>query len=87
MAFSFTKTEESVFDNMRFSHGTFTNSGGGTGGDIRTGLQQVQQVLLQPKGTAVSASHCVVSESLPGHDPVTIVTPADVSGYWFAFGY
>jgi len=87
MAFSSTKEVESVFDNRRYTFGTFTNSGGGTGGDIRTGLEQIEQLIVQPKGTAVAAAHCVTSESFPVRDGVTIVTGANVCGYWFAFGY
>ena len=87
MAFTFTKDEESVFDNRRYSRGTFISSGGGKGGDVLTGLEQVEQLILQPKGTGVVASHCVVNETFPTRGTVTIVTAANVAGYWFAFGY
>lgn len=87
MSFSFTKTHESVFDGMRYTSGTYTNAGGSTGGDIRTGLEQIQGIMLQPKAAAVVAAAPVVNENLPVRDPVTIVTGANEAGYWFAFGY
>mgnify|MGYP001769788186 CR=1 FL=1 len=87
MAFTSTKLEENVFGNFRFTRGTFANDSGSTGGPIRTGLQQVQQVMLQPKGAVVAADHCVVNRSLPANAPITIVTGADICGYWFAIGY
>jgi len=85
MAFTFTKTGESV-DGKRVMWGTYTSAGGSTGGDIYTGLQQVEGIMLQQKGAAVVASQPVVNETFPMHDPVTIVTIANGVGYWRAFG-
>jgi len=86
MAFTFTKTNETVEGNERVTSGTFTSAGGSTGGDIYTGLQKVFGMKLQQKGSAVVASQAVINETFPKVDPVTIVTAANVSGWWRAFG-
>ncbi len=85
MAFSFTKDGESVAGDKRFASGTFTNSSS-TGGDIYTGLSQVEGMFLQQKGSAVVASQAVINETFPCHDPVTIVTANNAAGYWVAWG-
>lgn len=87
MAFSFTKDNESVAGDSRLTSGSFANTSGSTGGGIRTGLQQIQGLIIQQKGSGVIDSQAVVNGSFPCHDPVTIVTKADVSGYWIAWGY
>jgi len=66
--------------------GTFTNTGGGTGGDIETGLSVVEDLHVQEKGAAV-VSNTVVNEDFPlNGGSVTIVTAADVDGRWIALG-
>lgn len=88
MAFSFTKDTETVAGDLRVSSGTFTNTGGGVGGDIYTGLQQVQGLIIQQKSDAVVATQGVVNETFPRSDPVSIVTEGtnNICGYWFAWG-
>lgn len=86
MAFSFTKKAEIVAGGTRITYGTYTSAGGSTGGDIRTGLQKVYGMVLQQGGTTVVASHAVINETFPMSDPVTIVTAANGTGYWMAFG-
>lgn len=68
--------------------GSYTNDGDSTGGDISTGLSTVNFVMLQPKGTSVSANQPVVNETLPlnGTGAVTIVTSANEVGTWMAIG-
>jgi hypothetical protein len=85
MAFTSTKTGESV-GGQRVTRGTFTSADGSTGGDIYTGLQQIEGMRLQQKGAAVVASQAVVNETFPMTGPVTIVTAVNASGYWQAFG-
>lgn len=71
-------------------YGTYTSSGGGTGGDIVTNLYTVEDFRLQPKGAAVIATQSVVNETLPltnTRGTVTIVTSADEAGFWEAWGY
>ena len=87
MAFAFTKNNETVAGDLRFTSGTFTNTSGGTGGNIYTGLQQVHGVILQHNSSAVVADQPVLNETFPMQDPVTIVTTADADGYWQAWGY
>jgi hypothetical protein len=86
MAFEFTKDLEWE-EGLRFRSGTFTNGGSDTGGDIYTGLQKVEGMFLQQKGSAVVAAQPSVYETFPKADPITIVTTADADGYWIAFGY
>lgn len=67
--------------------GTYTSSGGGTGGDIKTGLNRVNYISLQSKGSAVIADAPVVNETLPlSSGDVTIVTAANEVGSWYAVG-
>ena len=86
MAFSFTKTNEAVAGDSRLTSGTYTSAGGSTGGDIYTGLQQIQGLILQQNSTGVVASQPVINETFPRTDPVTIVTAANGTGYWMAWG-
>ena len=87
MAFSSATTETTVFGNKRVTYGTFTNAGGSTGGDIETGLDRVDAIHLVHSGTVVVASAPVVNETFPlASGDVTIVTVADASGFWIAYG-
>ena len=81
-----TKDVEMVAGDVRVTEGTFTSSGGATGGDIITGLQKVYLVIVQQKGSGVVASDAAINETFPCNDPVTIVTAANVTGRWFALG-
>lgn len=87
MAFTASVTRIGVDGDRRYVQGTFANTGGSTGGDITTGLDQVEFVALQHTGSSVVASAPVVNETLPlnGGD-VTIVTVADTSGVFYARG-
>lgn len=86
MAFSHT-TEKTVFGNKRIVTGVYTNTGGSTGGDIATGLSQVDAVFLQPKGSAILANQPVVNEAFPlNGGAVTVVTTADEIGTFIAVG-
>lgn len=86
-AFAYTKTYECPVGSMRMTGGTFTPSGGATGGDIDTGLQTVHDIWLQHTGDTVIAGAPVVNETLPKTGLITIVTTADKAGIWAAFGY
>jgi len=77
----------SVFGNKRVTWGTFTPSGGSTGGDINTGLRRCESILLQYGGAAAITDAAVVNETLPcSGAAVTIVTVADKAGTWIAIG-
>lgn len=69
-------------------NGTFTNTGGSTGGEVKTGLNRVESFQIQHTGAAVVISAPVVNETIPLESgDVTIVTLADADGIWEARGY
>lgn len=88
MAFTSTITSKTkIFGSMQKKWGTFTNTGGSTGGDINTGLTSVESINLTYSGSSVVASAPVVNETLPADgSAITIVTVADADGYWEAIG-
>lgn len=80
-----------VFGGRRVAYGTFVNDGGSVGGNITPGLSHVSEFIIQETGAAVIANRSVVNETLPKSGDATtltiaIVTDANVSGQWFAFG-
>jgi hypothetical protein len=75
-----------VFGNKKVVYGTFASSGGATGGDIATGLQVVENIILQHTGSSVSADAPAINETLPCGGDVTIVTTANTAGSWMAIG-
>ena len=84
-----TASGKTVFGNKRRVIGTYTNTGGSTGGDVTTNLSSVETFTLQTKGSAIVASAPVVNETFPlvnSTGAVTIVTNADEVGYWEATG-
>ena len=86
-AFSSTILYQGSIGDKRIVGGTYTSTGGGTGGDIATGLVLVEDCHLQPKGSAVLANEPVVNETIPLQSgAVTIVTTADEVGTWQAIG-
>jgi hypothetical protein len=87
MAFSCEKLYDFVGGDLRFTGGTFTNAGGDTGGDIYTGLQKADGMILQQQGSSVVASQAAVNETFPKADPITIKTADGADGWWLAFGH
>ena len=89
MAFSSSITQRATsVGNKRMSYGEYISSGGGTGGDIDTGLRSCELIALTPFGAAVATNASVVNETFPvAGSAVTIVTDADQAGYWIAWGY
>jgi hypothetical protein len=87
VAFAYTVEKRTVFGDLRVVIGTFTPSGGSTGGDIKTGLSRIFHMGLQHSMNAVVASAPSCNETFPfaGGD-VTIVTTADSTGTYMAFG-
>ena len=70
--------------------GTFTNTAGSTGGDIDTGLDLCDFLIpFELKATA-PADMIGLNEDFSGGpilgNAITIVTAADVDGYWIAVG-
>lgn len=88
MAFTLSSKQTTVFGNKRIEDGVYTNDGGSTGGNITHGLQTVENVFLQAKGSAVIANAPAVNETLPltGNTPVTIVTAANEVGTYMLIG-
>tara|TARA_R110000751_G_scaffold78908_1_gene159258 strand:+ start:179 stop:454 length:276 start_codon:yes stop_codon:yes gene_type:complete len=87
MAFTYTLTSNTVMGNKRIAIGTFTNSAGGTGGEVVTGLNRVDFMTLTTTGTIAAPGELVVNETLPLESgSVTIVTSADIVGVWMAIG-
>lgn len=88
MAFSSAVTSPigTVFGNKRVVFGSYTNTGGSTGGSVSTGLDQVDVFFMQPTGTVVSANQPVVNGTYPIAGSVTIVTSANETGVWIAAG-
>jgi chorismate synthase len=93
MAFTSAIEDSSFQGNKKKTWGTYTNSGGGIGGDIKTGLRICEGLTLKPKGSAVSANASVINETFPvlktsaqTSAQVTIVTDENQVGTWEAFG-
>ena len=88
MAWSFTRDNDTVEGDLRWSYGTYTSTGGTTGGVIYTGLQRVYGMLLQQKSDAVVATQPKVNATAgtPTADGITIITIAAGTGFWMAFG-
>ena len=89
MAFTATQVYQNVVGNEREIRGTYENTGGSTGGEVLTGLGEVRDFALHPKGNAILASTPVYDETLPlvnTSGSVTIVTNANESGTWVARG-
>jgi len=87
MAFTVTILDRSVAGNKRVVTGLCVNDGGSTGGEITTGLNRVDHIQLQGKGSAVQSNAAVVDETFPlASGDVTVVTDADKSFYFRAEG-
>ena len=87
MTIANTITKRVVMGSYKVAWGTFTVSGGATGGDIDTGLTLVHAIYLQTTGSAVSADQSAVNETLPADgSEITIVTTANTVGNWYAVG-
>jgi len=68
-------------------YGTYTASGGSTGGDITTGLGTILAIHLQAGGSSVVADAPTLNETLPlKADGATAIVTADTTGYWWAIG-
>ena len=86
MAFSATKTGESVFGNKRVTYGTW-DGGGDTGGNINTGLRIVDFMTLTAAGALIVADAPTINETFPvAGTAVTIIVTSDTDGYWIAYG-
>ena len=80
MAFTSTATYEDFTSKHRVI-GTFTNTGGSTGGTIQTGMKKVLHINLNDSTSAT----CPYASSLSGGNAV-IVTAANATGTFEAIG-
>ena len=73
----------------RFHWGSYVSSAGGTGGDIDTGLRLCHGFWAIPTTTSgvVSVNEAGLLTGPITGSAVTIVTGADESGVWYAFGF
>lgn len=88
MAFSSTVLDRMVIGDRVKVFGTYTNGTGDVGGNIATGLSQVQSCILQKSGSGTGTITHSVNETFPlaGGD-VTIVTGDQEDGFFDAIGY
>lgn len=89
MAFASTidRNVQNTVGDRKVVTGTYASTGGSTGGNIDTGLEWCDFISLQSKGSAVATNAPVVNETLPvAGNAVTIVTDADETGNWIAYG-
>ena len=85
MAFASTITGYTKMGNKNVTYGSWTTDT--TGGDINTGLRQVDFMLLTPTGSTVSSDAPTVNEALPvSGSAVTIVVTSAIPGDWMAIG-
>lgn len=92
MSFTYTVSEtiDGGMGSRAFAFGTYTSSGGSTGGDVVTGLRTVFNFTIQPKGSAVKATRSKANEAFPlvnSTGAVTIVTSSNEVGQWSCTGY
>lgn len=92
-AFAYTRsTEVEIVGKKRRVRGTFTSTGGATGGDIVTGLSFVTGFKVTPTGAGVTADATSVNETVATDTiivggTITIVSSADAVGIWEAEGF
>ena len=83
MAFTYAKTKDTIMGNMRVAFGTYTSSDSGTGGDIKTGLEEVIYFGTDCETSQAGTVNLVSISS----GTVTITTVANEVGKWIAYGY
>lgn len=92
-AFAYTRsTEIEIVGKKRRVRGTYTSSGGATGGDIVTGLSFVTGFKLTPTGNAAiteatSLNETVATDTIIVGGTMTIVSTANEVGIWEAEGF
>jgi hypothetical protein len=85
-------TKQTVMGDVRVVFGTFVGTGGSTGGDIATGLSYLYHIDITPIASAVvvggagSINETKPTASIGMTGTATIVTTADTSGTWVAYG-
>jgi len=78
MAFTYTRNANTVIGNKRLATGTFTQGNGDTGGDIDTGLENVE---------SFQSNACLSSSDSSGTVTMVTADPTGAqTGYWQAIG-
>lgn len=65
-------------------YGTFTNTGGGTGGDVHPGLTTIKTLLITPNAQTSTDNYAALTSAASGF---TITVGSNVDGFWEAMGY
>lgn len=87
MAFTSAVTYKDVWGTRRAHYGTYTSADGSTGGDVNTGLKRCEAFFMQAVGSSAIANAPALNETLPvDGSAITIVTAANETGHWIAFG-
>jgi len=63
MAFDYEEKGKTVFGDKVIIWGVYTNTGGGTGGDITTGLKSIDFAWIQATSAAVVANQHVITNT------------------------
>jgi len=87
MTFVHSEKKRTQYGDTKIIIGTYTNSDGGTGGEIKLGIGVIRVLffVLQQTGSAVTSNAPVVDETFPFNgNSVTIVTDANADGIYFA---
>ena len=96
--FSYIVTRMDVSGTAKRVYGTYSSSDGATGGVIETQLRSLENFIITPIATAVVSDVSVLNGTLEvaggkkiialntPQGNVTIVTPANQSGFWTAYG-
>ena len=80
-------TMKTVFGDKRVTMGTYTASGGSTGGDITTGLTRVEAFFASATGSSIVADAPTANETFPMvTGAVTLICTANTTGMWMAIG-
>jgi hypothetical protein len=98
MVFSFIVTRRLLLGDCKVIYGTYANDSGSTGGPIETEIKALENFTLTPIAAAVATDVSTVNGTLTqagnkkvivtttSQGNVIIVTPANQSGFWCAFG-
>ncbi|MFA5306644.1 MAG: hypothetical protein WC365_04290 [Candidatus Babeliales bacterium] len=88
MTFTSTVTDKVIAGDLCMVYGTYVNDTGSTGGNIDTNIDSCLFIKLQPVGASAQLLSTSVDETFPcDGKAVTVVTNADESGTWIAFGH
>lgn len=87
MGFSYTREGSYYSGRKKVAYGTYSSSGGSTGGDIITGLNRVDVFNRTAGDSSVESDEGVANADFPlASGTVTIVTIANEDGTWEAKG-